>query len=448
MKLLYINTYIPYPLNSGGNQAFFMMADHVRKEHDLSLLLYVHNPKEKEYVKELQKLWDNVTFYIYEPDEVLIKKEDSYSYMSWFDRTLCNFFDYLYHSTWRKIERREHKYKTKLLGQTKTNGASESKIDFVRTNSTLFMTGDGDFTPSFCKYVKQIAEKNFDIIQVEFYDYLPLVYLFPQNVKKVFVHHELRFVRNNIEYQLFTKPLSTDKILLEKERSQELADLKVYDAVITLTETDKEILNKNGIPNEKLFASPAITQTVEYDYKAFKPAKELVFIGSGNHFPNADAMVWFCLEVLPILQQSGITIPTINVTGIWKEELADSIRQLCPTINFAGLVDDLQSFLNGKISIVPLRIGSGMRMKILDSAFAAAPLVTTSKGCEGLPMKNEENCLIANTAEDFAKALIRILSDEKLQERLAMNAQNSKTSMLNEKDLFEKRLSVYRTLLK
>ncbi len=447
MKILYINTYIPYPLNSGGNQAFFMMADHVRKEHELSILLYIHNAKEKKYVKELQKLWDNVTFYLYEPKEEEKNTDSSFRNMSKFDRLSCSVFDYFQHSMKRKLNRREHKYNIKLVSKNAKKGEHTTKLDFVRANSTLFMESD-DLTPSFCDYVKGVAAKDFDIIQVEFYDYLPLVYLLPEKTKKVFVHHELRFVRNEIEYNLYLSPLPTDKLLLEKEKAEELGCLKDYDAIITLTDIDKNILIQNGIPSDKLFTSPAITQTVEYEHKAFIPAKELVFIGSGNHFPNADAMAWFCQEVLPLLQKSGMEIPKINITGDWKEPLATSLKKLCPNIHFAGLVRDLQAFLNGKISIVPLRIGSGMRMKILDSAFAAAPVITTSKGCEGLPMKNDENCLIADTAESFAQAIIRILSDVELQQRLATNAQNSKTNMLNEKDLFEKRLNVYKTLLK
>lgn len=447
MKLLYINTYIPYPLDSGGNQAFFTITDYIRKNHDLSLLLYVHNSKEKKHVEELMKIWDNVTFYIYEPKKQKGQalQEQLYTNMSWVDRKTCQFFEYIEHSMERKIARRTRKYDVITPSLAETQNTSITQTDLVRNNSTLFM-GTGDLTPSFCQYVKEVAANGFDIIQVEFYDYLPLVYLFPKDTKKVFIHHEIRFVRNENEIGLFNNPISTDRLLLEKEKAQELAALSAFDAIVTLTDVDKDILSKY-IPSERIFASPAITQTVALEHKKFVPANDLVFVGSGNHFPNADAMVWFCKEVVPLMQKKGCIIPNIFITGEWSKKLMSGIKGLCPSANFAGYIDDLQAFLNGKISIVPVRIGSGMRMKILDSIFAATPIVTSSKGCEGLPMVNGENCLIADTAEEFADATIRLLSDNQLQERLVNNAQNSKTNMLNDKELFDKRLSVYKTLL-
>jgi hypothetical protein len=82
-------------------------------------------------------------------------------------------------------------------------------------------------------------------------------------------------------------------------------------------------------------------------------------------------------------------------------------------------------------------------MKLIDTACAAAPIVTTSKGCEGLPFVHEENCLMADTPEDFADAIARLLSDEDLQRHLAVNAQDLHTEMLNEDELLHKRMNVY-----
>ena len=84
-----------------------------------------------------------------------------------------------------------------------------------------------------------------------------------------------------------------------------------------------------------------------------------------------------------------------------------------------------------------------MRMKLIDTACAGAPIVTTSKGCEGLPFVDGRNCLIADSAEDFAKAVTRMLADETLQQTLAVNAQSSQSNMLNEDELLHKRMNVY-----
>ena len=444
-KLLYICPFIPYPLNNGGNQAFFMMADHIRKQYELSVLLYVHHHQEYEYVQELKKLWPNVTFYLYdeETEKGIVQENpelDAYAGMSWKDRKLCELYDYLGSSMHRKTIRRHRKYDLAAVSFIFEEDDFKPS-DIVRNNSTLFMH-TSDLTPAFCSYVQKVSAQGFDIVQVEFYEYLPLVYILPKEVKKVFVHHELRFVRNENELQLFKYPLPTDSIRFAEEKSAELAALSIYDAVVTLTPIDKNILEKY-LPAEKVFVSPAITQAASYEYKPFKAASELVFVGSGNHFPNADGLVWFCTEVLPLLSTNEAQAPTVYITGQWKENIKNTLVQHFPTIRFIGYVDDLQSFLNGKISIVPIRIGSGMRMKILDSVFASAPIITTSKGCEGLPVENGENCMIADSAEDFAQAISSVLSDVQLQERLATNAQNAKPDMLDEQHLFALRKQVY-----
>ena len=414
MKLLYITPWIPYPLTNGGSQAFFMMADNVRKHHDLSVLLYVHHSADKAYIDELKKLWPDVTFYIFDDEtehEFLMNHPELSPYcgMSRKDKMQCKGYNFLMHSMQRKIARKRRK-------------SDASHDDYVRSNSTLYME-NSDLTISFCSYVNDVASEGFDIVQVEFYDYLPLVYALPQQCKKVFVHHELRFVRNEIEVKMFKTVLPTDIMMQQKQKAEELAALAAYDAVITLTDIDRNIL-KDYMPEDQLFTSPAITQTVSLEHMPFKAAKDLVFVGNGSHFPNADGMLWFCSEIAPAMKAQGIKMPTIYVTGNWDAKTKEKLTGLCPEIVFSGFIDDLQSFLNGKLSVVPIRIGSGMRMKLIDTA-----------------------CAGADSAEDFAKAVTRMLADETLQQTLAVNAQSSQSNMLNESKLLEKRIAVYEHLI-
>lgn len=430
MKLLYIVPYVPYPLNSGGNQAFFTITDSVRKQHDLSVLLYAHSRKDRHNINALKTLWNDVEFYVYDKNENMQKdgEEKPFANMSWRDRISCRIFLSIAQSMHRKIWRRQTRNK-------------QEDLDLVRTNSTLFAISN-DLNVDFCKYVQKIAATGFDAIQIEFYEYLPLVHLLPKKVKKIFVHHELRFVRNENELQLFRQKLPTDLIMFQREKSFELSCLSAYDVVITLTEKDKDILCHYRLPG-KIFVSPAVISVASFEQKPFRPAMELVFIGSGNHFPNADAMIWFCREVVPVLKNRLSKIPRLNIVGQWRNDLVANIQSLFPEANFTGYIENLSSFVNGKISVVPVRIGSGMRIKILDSVFASAPIVTTTKGCEGLPMVNRENCLIADNPESFADAIVEMLSNQTLQEKLSANASITKSGMLNKEELIEKRLSVY-----
>lgn len=450
MKILYILPWVPYPLNNGGNQAFYMMTDAARELHQVSLLLYIHNADERERAEHLMKLWQNVTFFLFDTrEEARIKGEmqsSPYASMPWLNRKVCEFLDYWHHSTKRKLERRQWHHSLHQLSQAKSKASAATALaSFVRVNSNLFHQKNNDLTPAFCEYVREVAAKGFDIVQVEFYEYLPLVYMLPTNCKRVFVHHELRFVRNENELNLLQNPLPTDILILEDEKARELVALKQYDAVITLTDIDRKLLIQY-LPENNIYVSPAITQSVNQEKKRFQVAQELVFVGGGSHFPNADGMIWFCSQVLPILRQQQGSIPRIHITGHWRRELKAYVKHQCPEAVFDGFVDDLPTFINGKISIVPIRIGSGMRMKILDSVSAAAPLVTTSKGCEGLPIDHRQHCLIADTPETYADALIEILADKNLQQSLATKAQDVNNAMLKDAELIQQRLAIYKKI--
>jgi glycosyltransferase involved in cell wall biosynthesis len=156
-------------------------------------------------------------------------------------------------------------------------------------------------------------------------------------------------------------------------------------------------------------------------------------------------MRWFSTEVVKALRARG-RMPKLYISGVWNDDIKASVTSAYPEAVFTGFVDDLSAFLNGKISIVPIRIGSGMRMKIIDSISASSPLVTTSKGCEGLPCSDNDNCLIADTADTFADAIIRMSDDEKLQEQCARKAISTLRTTLDAEKLLRLRMEFYKNV--
>lgn len=428
MRILFITPHTPYPLNSGGNQAFFNMVDRTRARHEVSLLLCVRKHKDRHNIDKLKQIWPDVTFYEYFPFEQS-KENTAQAHMSPADRMACRCFDFIRRSMERKIRRRKRR--------------QEAMTDFVRQNTTLHMKNE-DMTPDFCRFVSQTARRGFDLIQVEFYEYLSLVYLLPENVMKYFVHHELRYVRNANEMKLFKEITPYDVLTYGQQKDAELKALAHYDRTIVLTETDKELLLSEA-PELHICVSPAVTTSTDRQDMPFRPARDLVFVGFGSHFPNADAMMFFCREVLPLLHRKGI-MPRLYVVGKWSANIQQLLKEAYPEIVFTGFVENLPAFVNGKISIVPIRIGSGMRMKILDSISMGSPLVTTSKGMEGLPLSDRRDCLIADTAEDFAQAVETLCGNPTLQQELATHAQQKQKELLNLSDLYERRLSLYQPM--
>lgn len=441
MKILYIIPYVPYPLNSGGNQAFFNMVDAARKEHEVSLLLYIHGSHDREAAKQLKAVWQDVEIDGFEEKHAVMDVAE----MPPMVRRQCAFFESVRRSMERKIERRKNRYR--VIAQQSDKPVGFSLGNFVRQNSTLFKD-ENDIDPAFIQRVYEKSREGYDMVQVEFFEYLPLIYALPEDVETVFVHHELRFIRNENELSLFEGITAQEKMMLEQKKDSEMAMLARYKHIIVLTDVDRDILSKY-LPGKHIYVSPALTDAGKNLANAmeYQSGQDLVFVGGGDHFPNADGMVWFCKEVVPHLKALG-NVGKVRIVGKWRENIRKVITDIYPEAQFEGFVEDLSKFLNGKISIVPIRIGSGMRMKILDTVSASAPMVTTAKGCEGLPFENGTDCFIADDPEGFAKCIIKLRKDEAIKAQMAKSAFSKLVAVMDGNELLERRLKFYREIEK
>jgi glycosyltransferase involved in cell wall biosynthesis len=150
-----------------------------------------------------------------------------------------------------------------------------------------------------------------------------------------------------------------------------------------------------------------------------KTESDLLFAGSMDWMPNIDGISWFVREVLPLIR---IRIPQCSVTIAGRRPGA-SIRALAatdPLIRVTGTVDDMRPYLwSAKVSIVPIRIGSGTRLKIYEAMAADTSVVSTTVGAEGLDVSSPENIRIADAPEAFADACLQLLEDPRERARQA-----------------------------
>ncbi len=449
MNILYIIPYIPFPLNSGGNQAFFNMVNEARKVHQVSLLLRIRNDKDRENAGQLQEVWPDARLYLLDETatnaqaKTTAAEEDAE--LSGVTAWKCRLFDSIRRSMERKIRRSTRralmKKKAEAIAREDSVATNEILGSFVREHSVLYHTIDGN--EDFYEYVYQTSRQGFDLIQIEFYEYLPLVYLLPKDVKKVFVHHELHYVRVENEMNLFDRISQADRLKYQMDFQEELSALNQYDKIVTLTEVDRELLSVH-IPSDKLYVSPALTEACKATtQQEWQPARDLVFIGGGDHFPNADGVMWLATKVLPALRQTG-TNAKVYVVGKWDKVMQEQIHAFAPNIVFTGFVDNLMSFLCGKISVVPIRIGSGMRMKILDSINAGTPMVTTSKGCEGLPLRDGEHCFITDDATVFAQRIAQLMQNKDVQKKFVEAARSQMGGQMDGSELLRRRMALYK----
>ena len=451
MNILYIIPYIPFPLNSGGNQAFFNMVNEARKVHQVSLLLRIRNDKDRENAGQLQEVWPDARLYLLDETatnaqaKTTAAEEDAD--LSGVTAWKCRLFDSIRRSMERKIRRSTRralmKKKAEAIAREDSVATNEILGSFVREHSVLYHTIDGN--EDFYEYVYQTSRQGFDLIQIEFYEYLPLVYLLPKDVKKVFVHHELHYVRVENEMNLFDRISQADRLKYQMDFQEELSALNQYDKIVTLTEVDRELLSVH-IPSDKLYVSPALTEACKATtQQEWQPARDLVFIGGGDHFPNADGVMWLATKVLPALRQTG-TNAKVYVVGKWDKVMQEQIHAFAPNIVFTGFVDNLMSFLCGKISVVPIRIGSGMRMKILDSINAGTPMVTTSKGCEGLPLRDGEHCFITDDATVFAQRIAQLMQNKDVQKKFVEAARSQMGGQMDGSELLRRRMALYESM--
>jgi len=148
------------------------------------------------------------------------------------------------------------------------------------------------------------------------------------------------------------------------------------------------------------------------------PQAELVFVGSMDWLANIDAVTWFVREVLPLirLQHPAIRLAVVGRTP--SREILD-LAAADPGVIVTGTVPDVRPYLWGaKISIVPLRIGGGTRLKIYESMAAGTAVVSTVIGAEGLEVQHPNNIRLANTAGEFASQCLDLLDHP--EERLRM----------------------------
>ncbi|MFV2044123.1 MAG: glycosyltransferase [Anaerolineales bacterium] len=144
----------------------------------------------------------------------------------------------------------------------------------------------------------------------------------------------------------------------------------------------------------------------------------LVFTGSLRYFANYDAMVWFLDRVFPKIKTR---VPDARLVIVGDH--ANRALPLDDDIILTGLVDDIRPLVaSSSVSIAPIRLGGGTRLKILEAMALRSPVVATSIGAEGLDAEHDEHLLIADTPEAYAEAVIRVLGDARLRRRLSSNA--------------------------
>lgn len=242
---------MPFKLNSGGRQAVFNTIDYLRNYIEISIFYWDDDKDSNEDKEKLKQYWQNVNFYAYRPENKIAYDSNT-------------------------LERVFNKIRRILFSTQSYENSSLKEVEFPESY--------------LLELSNVLSSENYDFVQTEFYPTLDLVYYLPENIKKIFVQHEIRYVRNKRFYN--TKLHSPLRLLLNRQKFNEIQAMQCYDAVITLSDIDRDKLIEDNV-NTKVFSSPVTI----YPGKVHKSNYQgnICFLGGHNHPPNVEGVEWFLI---------------------------------------------------------------------------------------------------------------------------------------------------------
>ena len=365
MKILHILPFLPTPPDFGGALRVYNLLKHLYEHHDLTVAGFSDHGDLVAFEKAFPKLKNKAHF-----KQRFLKKNFKRSYQ--------------------------------LLSLL-----SKESHWFLITRSA-----------SFQKMLDELVDKNqFDLVQFEF----PALCQFniKSDAKTVIDSH-------NVEYDNFRRMYEKEKSPLrkyfykkeyEKIKVQEIQSARTRDAVFTTSERDKKIF-QNELPEQDFYVIPNGVDTDFFAPTNEKPVSNtLVFTGMMGYVPNSDGINYFIDSILPLIRKQ---VPDIKLYVVGKNPSPSVLKRASDAITVTGFVEDVRPYIHkAGVYVVPLRMGGGTRLKVLEALSMKKPVVSTSIGCEGIDVKDGEHLLIADQKEHFAESVVKLLKDQKAAQKLS-----------------------------
>ncbi len=367
MKILFLSQIVPYPPHGGVFQRGYNLIREIRKYDKIHLMAFIHPDilSEDKMVRESREVLGNFCEQIEYFD--LWPKKSRYYFYKTITLSLFN------QNPFSVLAHRSQQFKQRVR-----EIITSDKIDIVHADT---------------------------IALAQFVDGV-------RNVPKVLTHH-------NIESQLMERRAEVEKSPLtriylsqqaKKLRSYEIAESPKFNTNIMMSQIDAQRL-RQMVPGIK---TSVVVNGVDTEYFSPKSGHEspaLIYIGGMNIFANKDAILYFLKEIWPLVKTR---MPKVRFFAVGKNPPSQLLEMSNkdPQIQVAGYVDDVRPFLaKASVFIVPLRIGGGTRLKILDAMAMGKAVVSTSIGCEGIDVTPDKNILIADEPAVFAEKTLDLLNN-------------------------------------
>jgi len=180
--------------------------------------------------------------------------------------------------------------------------------------------------------------------------------------------------------------------------------------VMVCSEHDRSAM-KQLCPGEPVAVAPNVIDVDSYNPTSHSKESTVLFVGGMDWYPNRDAVKFFVSAILPLLRQ---LVPGVRFVVAGRNPSPGFRRQFSahPQVEFTGTVPDMRPVIaEAAVCVVPLRIGSGTRLKILEQAAMQKPIVSTRLGAEGLGLVEGKEILFADDSQAFAQAVAGLLTE-------------------------------------
>lgn len=298
------------------------------------------------------------------------------------------------------------------------------------------------------KLTEILKTHSFDIIQIE----LPFMSPYLETIRE---HSNAKVIlrAHNIEHLIWKRLTATEPNIVKKLYLQHLTKtlemyehniLSHYDGIVPITEKDAEYFKKvTDVPVRAV--SFGIDSKPVTEESVVETEQAVFHIGAMNWMPNEEGIKWFLDSVWPLILKEGDGIK-LYLAG---REMPSWLTELTvKNVIVVGEVADARDFVLSKaISIAPLLSGSGIRIKIMESMALGKAVISTTIGAEGINCTHGKNILIADSPEEFAKAVLDLYRNANKCRMMGLEARNLIRDDYDTSKIIQQLVSFYREIL-
>lgn len=366
MKILHLFPYLPTPPTFGGALRVYHILKQLSKYHDVTVAGYNEHGDMKLFKDEFPELEGKMHF--------ISRKHVKY-------RRLMQAYSYFTsHSYW-----------------------------YLRTQSKQFEA----------KLNNLLAKEDFDIVQAE---YASMGHFeLETDAIRILDAHKVEYDNFRSMSKLETSRIRKKFYKREYERSylEEVKAFKRHDAIFVTSGRDGAIIKRDA-PEVTQFIVPNGVDIRYFRSSGVEPEPySIVFTGALGYLPNYDGMIYFLKEIFPVIKRF---VPQAKVYIVGSKPPPALQKYQSNSVVITGFVDDVRPFIDqASVFIVPIKMGSGTRLKVVEALSMQKPVVSTSIGCEGIDATDGEDIIIRDDPTAFAEAVIRLFNDRNLRQQLVAN---------------------------